>query len=60
MEQMTVRTLDLGTAEDVLERGKSMARTRAELPPGNVAAFLMDTRTTRARNSSTNLSAETV
>ena len=51
LDSMTTRVQDLGPAEQVLIRGKRMGQARAELPPGNVAAYMTDTRTTTARRS---------
>jgi ribonuclease HI len=53
LRSMAVHTLDLGPAEEVLIRGRGMATVRADLPPGNMAAVLTDTRTTREKRSST-------
>jgi hypothetical protein len=51
LQSMTVRMQDLGPADQVLLRGNRMARVRAELPPGNVAAYMTDTRTTQGASS---------
>ena len=56
---MTKRVLNLGPAESVFERGRGMAKVRAELPPGDVAAFFLDTRTTTASASSIDSCAST-
>jgi hypothetical protein len=43
---MTLRILDLGSADSVLVKGARMAKVRAELPPGNVGAFLLGSKST--------------
>jgi hypothetical protein len=51
LRSMTVRMQDLGPTERVPVRGRRTGQVRAELPPGNLAAYMTDTRTTPARHS---------
>jgi ribonuclease HI len=55
LRQMTIKKAILGPAESVLVKGKSMQSVRAELPPGDIAAVLVDTRTIPANHSSTTI-----
>jgi ribonuclease HI len=54
LASITIRKTVLGSAETVLVKGKRMGRVHAQLPPGNIAAYMTDTRTTPASYSSTN------
>jgi hypothetical protein len=53
LNAMTVQKKILGPAETVLLKGRRMATVRAELPPGEIAAHLTDTRTTAGKRFST-------
>jgi hypothetical protein len=55
LRQMTLQKTILGPGETVMVKGRKMATVRAELPPGDVAAYLVDTRTTQERSSSTSI-----
>jgi hypothetical protein len=52
LRQITIKKKILGAAETVLTKGKKMNKIHAELPPGDIAAFLLDTRTIRETSSS--------
>jgi hypothetical protein len=56
LRSMTVQAVDLGPADQVLIRGQRVRRTRLRLYPGNVKLAIVDTRTTTAKNSSTDSS----
>jgi hypothetical protein len=56
LQSMTVRAVDLGPADQELVRCQRMRRARLRLYPGNVRLAIVDTRTTTARNSSTDSS----
>jgi hypothetical protein len=59
LEEMSVKMKVLGEAEVVLEKGKRMTATESGLPPGPVAAHILDTRTTKEKPSSTDSSSTT-
>jgi hypothetical protein len=52
LRRMTVRSKDLGPTDAVLVRGSRMTKVRAELPPGNLAILLLDTKTMPEKSSS--------
>jgi hypothetical protein len=45
---MTIRSQIMGSADQVLIRGKGMAKAKAELPPGDIGVYLVDARMTKA------------
>jgi hypothetical protein len=47
---MTIRSQILGSADQVLIRGKRMAEAKAELPPGDIGVYLVDTKMTKANS----------
>jgi hypothetical protein len=44
LASLTIRWQILGFSDQVLIRGKGMAETRAELPPDDMAVYLVDTK----------------
>jgi hypothetical protein len=54
LRRMIVRKTILGPCETVLMKGRRMGTVRAELPPGDIAAYLVDTRTTQGKSASNN------
>jgi hypothetical protein len=48
LASMTVRSQILGSSDQVLKRRKRMAVARAELPPGDMGMYLVDTRMKKA------------
>jgi hypothetical protein len=53
LREMTTKMKVLGEAEAVLVKGRRMEAADSGLPPGPVAAHILDTRTTQAKSSST-------
>jgi hypothetical protein len=56
LREMTVKVKDLGDSEEVLEKGKRMVKAEAELPPGHVAAYLVDSTNTQPASTSSTAS----
>jgi hypothetical protein len=51
LNSMIVETAVLGSADEILIRGKSMIQGRTVLPPGLIVGALLDTRMTQDKSS---------
>jgi hypothetical protein len=53
LKELKLKSLDLGSYQTAVRRTRMMTERGWLLPPGNLIAFTMDTRTTEGRSSST-------